>query len=197
MGDSAGKRCSKYLCYVATYTYWKSGFCLLSFHEGSGPAGLVKVRRISNWRVGWGQGFLWLVRVISFAQKGGPSRGRGGGHGGGSSGRGDIAVVATEAAACRVLHPMVAGSAGLIVLQGKGIDRFVGDMDTDGKRVRSFLADGICWTSVCGCLHRLAPPCTACRPSPVLVFCKPTCLLHALQSCYSRPCHPNSPIHAR
>jgi hypothetical protein len=29
-----------------------------------------------------------LVRVISFAQKGGPSRGRGGGHGGGSSGRG-------------------------------------------------------------------------------------------------------------
>ena len=56
----------------------------------------------------------------------------------------DIAVVATEAAACRVLHPMVAESAGLMVLQGKEIDRFVGDMDTEGKRVRSFLAYGIC-----------------------------------------------------
>ena len=57
----------------------------------------------------------------------------------------DLAVVATEAAACsRVLHPMVAESAGLMVLQGKEIDRFVGDMDTEGKRVRSFLAYGIC-----------------------------------------------------
>ena len=35
------------------------------------------------------------------------------------------------------------------------------------------------------CLWVSAPPCTACLPSPVLVFCKPTCLLHALQSYYS------------
>jgi hypothetical protein len=70
----------------------------------------------------------------------------------------DIAVVATEAAACRVLHPMVAGSAGLMVLQGKGIDRFVGDMDTDGKRVRVVPCG---WDMLDECLRVSAPPCTA------------------------------------